>query len=151
MAEVKEKCIYRNTEKEAYYLVLSISDMIYGRTGNIKRPNFLDSYMNQETGLVFKIDDITINMNYCRNYRLDDIDLEKLEFVRELTDEEFYPIKFIIESRYDYPNNIEIDVHKNMKNVSEIIDKLKIKKEELKNLEYEIHDLEIELYMAMKQ
>lgn len=150
MAKVKEKCIYRNTEKDAYYLVLSISDMIYGRTGNIKHPNFLDSYMNQETGLVFKIDDININMKYCRNYILDDIDLEKLEFIRELTDEEFYPIKFLIESRYDYPN-MEIDVHKNMKNASEIVDKLKIKKEELENLEHEIHDLQIELYVAMKQ
>ena len=58
MANVKQKCIYRNTENDGYYLVLSISDMIYWRTGNIKHPNFLPDVISIIIiiCLLFKID-----------------------------------------------------------------------------------------------
>lgn len=142
---LKRKCIYRDTKKGGYYLVLSIKDMIYGIYGELESPNFLDNCMyKSEIGLVFKIDDILINMEYYRNYKHDDKELNNFEFVKELTDEEFYPIKLP-----SYPN-IVIDVHKHMKDVSEIVDKLKSKKEESVKLEKEICELEKELYKAMK-
>ena len=60
--ELKEKCIYYNPSKGGYYLVLSISDMIYGRCGDMINSTNLERWINQDgTGLRFKIDDIIIN------------------------------------------------------------------------------------------
>ena len=87
--KLKEKCIYYNPIKGGYYLVLSVSSMIFGRYGEMETPNYLDRYMNQDgTGLRFKIDNIIINMEYYRNYYLDDKELNEFELVKELTDEE---------------------------------------------------------------
>ena len=102
--KLKEKCIYYNSSKGSCYLVLSVSDMIYGRYGEMENPNYLDTYMNQDgTGLKFKIDDIIIHMESYRNYYLNDKELAEFEFVRELTDEEFYPMELLLPSHYKYP------------------------------------------------
>ena len=76
--------------------------------------------MNQDgTGLKFKIDDIIIHMESYRNYYLNDKELAEFEFVRELTDEEFYPMELLIHSHYKYPEII-VDVHKHTDNISNL-------------------------------
>lgn len=148
--KLKEKCIYYNSSKGSYYLVLSVSDMVYGRYGEMENPNYLDSYMNQDgTGLRFKIDDIIINMEYYRNFYLDDKELEEFEFVKELTDEEFYPMELLIYSHYKYPD-VVIDVHNHINDVSDIVNTIKYKKSELEKLEKDICKLEKELFVAMQ-
>ena len=148
--KLKEKCIYYNSSKGSYYLVLSISDMVYGRYGEMANPNYLDSYMNQDgTGLRFKIDDIIINMEYYRNYKLDNKELDEFEFVKELTDEEFYPMELLIDSNYKFPP-ITIDIHKHMNDVSNMVSELKHKKSELKNLYKDIRNLEKKLFVSMR-
>lgn len=147
--KLKEKCIYYNPLKDGYYLVLSISSMIFGRYGEVGNPNYLDNYMNQSgSGLRFKIDDIIINMEYCRNYFLDDKELNKFVLVKELTDEEFYPMELLIHSHYRYPEGV-IDIHKVMNNVTGLVSILRKKKSELKKLEKEIGDLEKQLFNKM--
>ena len=148
--KLKEKCIYYNSSKGSYYLVLSVSDMVYGRYGEMAKPNYMDSYMNQDsTGLRFKIDDIIINMEYYRNYKLDDKELDEFEFVKELIDEEFYTMELLIDSNYKFPP-ITIDIHKHMKDVSNIVSELKHKKSELKNLYKDIRNLERKLFVSMR-
>lgn len=147
--KLKEKCIYYNPLKDGYYLVLSISSMIFGRYGEVGNPNYLDNYMNQSgSGLRFKIDDIIINMEYCRNYFLDDKELNKFVLVKELTDEEFYPMELLIHSPYRYPEGV-IDIHKVMNNVTGLVSILRKKKSELKKLEKEIGNLEKQLFNKM--
>ena len=149
--KLKEKCIYYNKSKDGYYLVLSVSDMIYGRYGEMGNPNYLDSYMNQDgTGLMFKIDDIIIHMESYRNYYLDDKELNEFELVRELTDEEFYPMELLIHSHYKYPA-IVIDVHKYMNDVSNTVYTIKYKKSEIEKLEKEVCSLEKKLFMDMSK
>ena len=148
--KLKEKCICYNSSKGGYYLVLSVSDMIYGRYGEIANPNYLDTYMNQDgTGLKFKIDDIIIHMESYRNYCLDDKELAEFEFVRELTDEEFYPMELLIHSHYKYPEII-VDVHKHTDNISNLVHTIKYKKSEVEKLEKDICKLEKELFVAMQ-
>lgn len=148
--KLKEKCIYYNSLKGSYYLVLSVSDMVYGRYGEMASPNYMDSYMNQDgTGLRFKIDDIIINMEYYRNYKLDDKELAEFEFVKELIDEEFYIMKLLIDSNYKFPP-ITIDIHKHMNDVSNIVSELKHKKSDLKNLYKDIRNLERKLFVSMR-
>lgn len=148
--ELKEKCIYYNPSKEGYYLVLSISDMIYGRYGDMVNPSYLDSYMNQDgTGLRLKIDDIIINSDYIRNYYLDEKDLDGFKLIRELTDEEFYPMELLISSHYKYPTVI-IDVHKHMNDVSDIVKALQYKQSEKEKIEKDIRNLEEQLFVSMK-
>ena len=148
--KLKEKCIYYNSSKGSYYLVLSVSDMIYGRYGEMENPNYLDTYMNQDgTGLKFKIDDIIIHMESYRNYYLDDKELAEFEFVRELTDEEFYPMELLINSHYKYPE-IVVDVHKHTDDISNLVHIIKYKKSEVEKLEKDICELEKELFVAMQ-
>ena len=148
--KLKEKCIYYNSSKGSCYLVLSGSDMIYGRYGEMENPNYLDSYMNQDgTGLKFKIDDIIIHMESYRNYYLNDKELAEFEFVRELTDEEFYPMELLIHSHYKYPEII-VDVHKHTDNISNLVHTIKYKKSEMEKLEKDICKLEKELFVAMQ-
>jgi len=149
--KLKEKCIYFNPTKNGYYLVLSISDMIYGRYGDMANPTFLDSYMNQDgPGLRFKIDHIIINRDSYRNYYLDDRELDDFILVKELTDEEFYPMELIINSRYRYPS-IVIDVHKHMADVSGIVRRIRRRESKVKKLDKDIHDLEKKLFISMRQ
>ena len=148
--KLKEKCIYYNSSKGSYYLVLSVSDMIYGRYGEMENPNYLDTYMNQDgAGLKFKIDDIIIHMESYRNYYLNDKELAEFEFVRELTDEEFYPMELLIHSHYKYPEII-VDVHKHTDNISNLVHTIKYKKSEVEKLEKDICKLEKELFVAMQ-
>lgn len=148
---LKEKCIYYNPAKDAFYLVLSVSDMVYGRYGDIEKPSYLDAYMYQgHTDLRFKIDNIIINRNYYRNYGLDDSQINDFKLVKELTDEEFYPMQLLIYSNYKFPHCI-IDIEKVKNNVTELVNLLRNKKEELRNLKKEIGTLEKSLYKAMKQ
>ena len=149
--KLKEKCIYYNTSKDGYYLVLSVSDRIYGRYGEMGNPNYMDNYMNQDdTGLKFKIDDIIIHMESYRNYKLDDKELDEFELVKELTDEEFYPMELLIHSHYKYPAII-IDIHKCMNNVLDIVHTIRSKKYEIDKLEKDVCDLEKKLFMIMRQ
>lgn len=149
--EIKEKCIYYNPSKGSYFLVLSISDMIYGRYGEMQNPNYLDAYMNQNSiGLKFQIDNIIINRDYCRNYRLNDEELNQFELVRELTDEEFYPMELLIHSHYKYPEII-IDVHKYMNDVSNMVNTIRYKKSEIERLEIDVYNLEKKLFMTMSK
>ena len=148
--KLKEKCIYYNSSKGSYYLVLSVSNMIYGRYGEMENPNYLDTYMNQDgTGLKFKIDDIIIHMESYRNYYLNDKELAEFEFVRELTDEEFYPMELLIHSHYKYPEII-VDIHKYADNISNLVHTIKYKKSEVEKLEKDIRKLEKELFVAMQ-
>lgn len=148
--KLKEKCIYYNRTKCCYYLVLSVSDMIYGRCGEMLNPSYLDNYMHQKgTGLRFKIDDIVINMDYYRNYHLDDNEINNFELVKELSDEEFYPMDLLIKSNYRFPN-ILINVQSHIDSVSKIVSVLRKKKSELQDLQKEIGKLEKELYHKMK-
>lgn len=145
---LKEKCIYYNPKNKGYYLVLVVKDMIYGRYGNMMSSNYLESYMNQETGLRFKIDDIVINMEYYRNYQLDDEEINDFVLVKELTDEEFYPISILINSNYRFPAII-IGIHKHMKDVVDMVAQIKNKEAELLNLKREVHGLHKQLYLKM--
>lgn len=125
--------------------------MVYGRYGDIEKPSYLDAYMDQgHTDLRFKIDNIIINRNSYRNYSLDDSQINDFKFVKELTDEEFYPMQLLIYSNYKFPHCI-IDIEKVKNNVTELVNLLSNKKEELKNLKKEIGILEKSLYKAMKQ
>lgn len=150
--KIKEKCIYYNPIKDGYYLVLSAdSKMIYGRYGEMENPSYLDSYMNQDgTGLRFKIDNIIINSDYWRNYYLDEKELDKFELIKELTDEEFYPVEILTSSRYKYPN-IVIDVHNHMNDVSDIVCTIKNKELEVEKLTKDIRNLEKKLFYSMQQ
>ena len=149
--KLKEKCIYYNPSKDGYYLVLSISDMIYGRYGDIANPSNLERWINQDgTGLRFKIDDIIINGDYIRNYYLNEKDLDGFKLVRELTDEEFYPMELLIGSHYRYPA-VVIDVHQHANDVSDIIKTLQHKQSEKEKLEKDICNLEKKLFASMKQ
>ena len=86
--------------------------MVYGRYGDIEKPSYLDACMDQgHTDLRFKIDNIIINRNSYRNYSLDDSQINDLKFVKELTDEEFYPMQLLIYSNYKFPHCI-IDIEK---------------------------------------
>lgn len=148
---LKEKCIYYNSVKGGYYLVLSVSNMIYGRYGDILNPSYLDACMyTDRTGLKFKIDNIIINMESYRNYDLEDSEINDFELVKKLTDEEFYPMELLIHSSYKFPNYI-IDVEKNKNNVTNLVDLLRNKKEKLCNLQKEIRNLEKDLFKAMKK
>ena len=148
--QLKEKCIYYNPSKEGYYLVLSISDMIYGRYGDMATPNYLDSYLNQDgTGLRFKIDNIIINSDYIRNYYLDDKELDEFKLVKKLTNEEFYPMELLINSRYRYPS-IVIDVHKHMNDVVDTVRLIKHKQWAMTKLENDICNLEKKIFVSMQ-
>ena len=71
--------------------------MVYGRYGDIEKPSYLDAYIDQgHTDLRFKIDNIIINRNSYRNYSLDDSQINDFKLVKELTDEEFYPMQLLI-------------------------------------------------------
>ena len=148
--KLREKCIYYIPSTGCHYLVLSISDMVYGRCGDMTNPSYLDSYMNQNgTGVRFKIDDIVINRDCYRNYYLNDEELGKFELVKELTDEEFYPMKLLIDSNIKFPVTM-IDIHQNMANVSDIIDAIKYKKWEIEKLQRSVGILETALFNSMK-
>ena len=149
--ELKEKCIYYNPSKEGYYLVLLISDMVYGRYGDMVNPSYLDSYINQDgTGLRFKIDDIIINGDYIRNYYLDEKKLDEFELVKELTDKEFYLVESLIYSNYKYPSII-IDVNKHTNDTSKMVNTIKRKKSKVGKLEKDICNLEKKLYTSVRQ
>ena len=149
--KLKEKCIYYNHSTEGYYLVLFISDMIYGRYGDMASPNYLDKYMNQDgTGLRFKIDNIIINCDYIRNYELDEKNLDEFEFVKELTDKEFYLVESLIHSHYKYPP-IVIDVNKHTKDASKIVNAIKRKESKVEKLKKDICNLEKKLYTSVRQ
>lgn len=125
--------------------------MVYGRYGDIEKPSYLDAYVDQShTDLRFKIDNIIINRNSYRNYGLDDSQINDFKLVKELTDEEFYPMQLLIYSNYKFPRCI-IDIEKVKNNVTELVNLLRNKKEELRNLKKEIGTLEKSLYKAMKQ
>lgn len=149
--ELKEKCIYYNPKKQCYYLVLHISDMIYGRCGDILNPNVWDIVMNQDgTGLRFKIDNIIINGDSIRNYNLDEKDLDEFELVKELVDNEFYLIESLVYSCYKYPS-VVIDVNKHMNNTSKIVNTIKRKEAKVDKLKKEICNLEKKLYASVRQ
>ena len=149
--KLKEKCIYYNPIQEGYYLVLSISDMIYGRRGDFVHTSNLENWINQDgPGVVFKIGDALICRDYIRNYHLHEECLEEFELVRELTDEEFYPMEILIHSCYKLPDTlIDIDKIKDNKEVLNIVRAHKSREEELMYMEKEIKDLEIDLYKAV--
>ena len=149
--KLKEKCIYYNPMQEGYYLVLSISDMIYGRRGDFVRTSSIENWINQDgPGVVFKIGDALICRDYIRNYHLHAECLEEFELVRELTDEEFYPMEILIHSHYKLPDTlIDIDKIKDNEEVLDIVRAHKSREEELIRLEKEIKDLEIDLYRAV--
>ena len=147
---LKEKCLYWNPVKNGYYLVLEISNMVYGRYGDMNNPSYLDKYMNQDgTGLSFKIDSIIINNNYIRNYYLDEKELDEFVLIKELTKEEFLIINAFISSRRKYTG--VIDINKDNHNAITIADLVKNKKESIEKLEDELRVLENELLASLKQ
>lgn len=150
--KLKEKCIYYNPIQEGYYLVLSISDMIYGRRGDYVKTSALEDWINQDgPGVKFKIGDIIIGKDYIRNYNLDEKCLEQFELVKELTDEEFYPIEILTFSNYGWPAAlIDIDNIKDNEGVLDIVRAHKDREKELEKLNKEIKALEIDLYMAIR-
>ena len=149
--KLKEKCIYYNPIQEGYYLVLSISDMIYGRRGDYVHISNFEDWINQDgPGISFKIDDIIINSDYIRNYYLNEECLDKFELVRELTEEEFYPIEILTYSNYQWPAAlIDINKFKDNEEVLNIVRAHKSREEELEQLNREIKYLEVDLYKAI--
>ena len=150
--QFKEKCIYYNPTQGGYYLVLSCGkDMIYGRRGEYVNTSSLEDWINQDgPGVNFKIGDIIIGKDYIRNYYLNEKCLEQFELVRELTDEEFYPIEIITYSDYKWSEAlIDIDKIKDNEEVLDLVRTYKQKEEELIRLEKEIKALEIDLYKAV--
>lgn len=148
--KLKEKCIYYNPSKDGYYLVLSVSDMIYGRYGDMATPNYLDEYMNQDgAGLRFKIDNIIINGDYIRNYYLNEKELDKFELAKELTDKEFYLIELLVSSCYKYPS-VVIDVNKHKNNASKIVNTIRRKESKVEKLKKDIGALEKKLYVSVR-
>ncbi len=150
--KLKEKCIYYNPIQEGYYLVLAIDDkMIYGRRGDFVKTSNLEDWVNQdEPGIQFKIDDIIINRDYIRNYYLNENCLDQFELVKELTEEEFYPIEILINSRYNFPATL-VDMNKPKdKLVKAIVDGIKGRELEVTKLKLEICNLEQGLYTLMK-
>lgn len=147
--KLKEKCIYYNPSNKEYYLVLSISDMVYGRYAEIANPNYMEKHIDPHTGLRFKIDDIIIYMNRYRNYDFDE-KIEQFELIKELSDEEFYPMELLIHSHYNYPP-IVIDVHNHMNDVTDIVKEIKHKKSEVNELKKEICNLEKKLYNILRR
>jgi hypothetical protein len=149
---LKEKCIYYNPVQEGYYLVLSIGeDLVYGRRGDFEKTSNLEDWINQDgPGIRFKIDDIIINRDYIRNYYLDEKCLDQFELVRELSDEEFYLIEILTNSRYRFPATL-IDINKYTGNeeILDIIRAHKDREKELKKLKKEIYDLEKELCISL--
>lgn len=147
--KLKEKCIYYNPIQEGYYLVLSKSDMVYGRSGDFAKSSNLENWIHQAgPGLKFKIDDIIINSDHIRNYYLNDKDLEKFELVKELTDEEFYPIEILSTSRYKYPSAI-INIPAK-EDISELIESIKYDETEINRMNQHIKELEKQLYLSMR-
>ena len=114
----------------------------------ITKEALIYSYVENKD-LRFKIDNIIINMDYWRNYRLDDKELETFQFVKKLTDKEFYPIDLLIHSNYKYPDII-IDVHKHMNDVYDIVKAIRHKQSEMDKLKNDIHRLEKELFVSMQ-
>lgn len=149
---LKEKCIYYNPIQEGYYLVLSIEGMVYGRRGDFVSTSNLEDWINQDgPGLRFKIDDIIINKDYILNYYLNEEYLDKFELVRELTDEEFYPMEILIHSRYEWPETlIDINKFKNNEEILDIVRAHRDRERELENLKREIYLLEKDLYKAVR-
>lgn len=150
--ELKERCIYYNAVKGFYYLTLSISDMVYGRTGNIAKPSMLDNWMYQDghLGLCFKIDDIIINGSHIRNYYLGEEALNDFELVRELTKEEFNLIEIFCNSKYTFPGEL-IDVNKCTKRLNSVVSWVRHKKAELAELENEVSMLENRLFRLTQE
>ena len=150
--KLKEKCIYYNPIQEGYYLVLSVGDMIYGRRGDLIKTSNLEDWINQDgPGIRFKIGDIIINKDYIRNYYLDEEYLDKFELVRELSDEEFYPIEILTYSNYKWPEAlVEIDKIKDNSEIFDIVRAHKDREKELKILNKEIKALEVDLYKAVR-
>lgn len=147
---IKEKCIYYNPVQEGYYLVLSIDDeMIYGRRGDFAKTSNLEDWINQDgPGLRFKIDDIIINSDYIRNYYLDEKCLEQFELVRELTDEEFYPIEILSASCYKYPSTI-INIPAK-EDITELIESIKYDEAAINRTKQHMKELEKQLYRSMR-
>ena len=152
--KLKEKCIYYNPIQEGYYLVLTIDDkMIYGRTGGYIKASSLEEWLNQDgPGIKFKINDIIINGNYIRNYYLDEKDLEHFELVKELTDQEFYPMELLINSRYNFPHTL-IDIANISDNViaeaEDIYLAAREKEKQLEQLKKDIDDLEKQMFILL--
>lgn len=147
--KLKEKCIYYNPVQEGYYLVLSIGDdYIFGRRGDFVHTSNLENLINQDgPGVVFKVGEALICRDYIRNYRLDEKCLDKFELVKELTDDEFYPMEILIHSRYKLPDVlIDIDKIKDNEEVIDIVRAHQDREKELKSLTKEIKSLEIDLY-----
>lgn len=148
--KLKERCIYYNTTREGYYLVLSISNMVYGRYGKMFNPTYLEAYIHQNgTGLKIKIDNIIINRDYIRNYYLNEKELEDFELVKELTDEEFYLIDIFINSNLENIDGL-IDIHKD-KNVSKIVKGIRYTKSEVAKLEHNILIMERCLFERLQE
>lgn len=150
--KLKEKCIYYNPIQEGYYLVLSISDMIYGRRGDFVHTSNLEDWIEQDgPGVKFKIGDVLICRDYIRNYYPNEECLDKFELVRELTDEEFYPMEILMHSCYKLPDAlIDIDKIKDNEEVLDIVRAHKDREKELEKLNKEIKALEIDLYMTIR-
>lgn len=149
---LKEKCVYYNPIQEGYYLVLSIDkEMIYGRRGEYVNTSNLEDWINQDGPEVsFKIGDIIIGKDYIRNYYLNEKCLEQFKLIRELTDEEFYPIEILTFSDYRWPAAIiDIDKIKDNEEVFDIVMAHKSIEEELEKLNNEIKYLEVDLYKAL--
>lgn len=146
---MKEKCIYYNKKNGSYYLVLGVSDMIYGRCGEFSNPSYLDSYMNQETGVKFKINDkIVINSYYWRNYHFDEKDLQEFEFVTEISDEVFNCIDIICSMNYKLSGLIDFTT---IDCPLDLISDIRQKEEKLSNLGKEIKERKLDLYRQLNK
>lgn len=149
--KLKEKCIYYNPIQECYYLVLAIDDkMVYGRRGDFAKTSNLEDWINQDgPGVGFKIDDIIIYRDYIRNYYLDEECLDQFELVKELSDEEFYPIEILTFSRYNFPAQL-IAVHEHMNDVVNLTELIKHKESEVAKINTQLRELEKQLYLTMR-
>lgn len=151
--KLKEKCIYYNPVQEGYYLVLSVDDeMVYGRRGVYKKTSNLEDWISQgKWGFIFKIDDIIIDSNNIRNYYLDEECLEQFKLVKELSDEEFYPIEILSHTSYNLPTFlVDINKDRNTNLINAIVKDIKERELKIKQLNSEILNLTCGLCDLMK-
>lgn len=146
---MKEKCIYYNPKKDYYYIVLSISDMIYGRRGYSEEPGFLKySTSNTSAGLRFKVGNLIFDCENIRNYFFDEDELNDFVFVKELTDGAFSLIEVFSETRVAYPAiTISTDESINSTTLG-LIEQIKVKEAEKIKIQEELKKLERKLFDA---
>lgn len=161
MIDFEAGCIYYNKKDDYYYLVISVSDMVYGRRGYKPNPTLLEAKLqteSKENGIEFKInDDIIINSDNIYNIGLpiykyyseyDEYQLKCFEFVMKLDDDKFDIVKIFAYSNLLFKPSFTIDLNNKFK-VKELTDLIIEKDDEIEKLTTAKKNLTIRLYREL--